>query len=50
MRKKAAKKAVVKPKSRRVSSASGGKRKPLNTSTAKDKEKLIRIWNEDLCE
>ena len=48
MRKKANRKAAAKPKSRKVESGSKGKRK--SPATAKEKEELVRIWNEDLCE
>jgi hypothetical protein len=48
MRKKAKRKAPSKPKSRKVKSGSKGKRKA--PSTEREKEELIRIWNEDLCE
>lgn len=48
MRKKAKRKVPSKPKSRKVKSGSKGKPKAL--STVKEKEELIRIWDEDLCE
>ena len=48
MRKKPKRKLPSKPKSRKVESGSKGK--PKTPSTNKDKEELIRIWNEDLCE
>jgi len=50
MRKKAKRKPSTKPKARKVESGSKGKLKPKIPSTAKDKEELIRIWDEDLCE
>jgi hypothetical protein len=50
MRKKAKRKPSTKPKSRKVESGSRGKPKPQTPSTAKEKEELIRIWDEDLCE
>jgi hypothetical protein len=48
MRKKAKRKAPSKPKSRKVESGLKGKRKP--PFITKEKEELIRIWDEDLCE
>lgn len=50
MRKKAKRKAPSKPKNRKVESGAQGKPKPKTQTTAKDKEELIRIWDEDLCE
>ncbi len=50
MRKIAKSNPLPKPKSRKVESGSRGKSKPQTPSTAKDKEELIRIWDEDLCE
>lgn len=48
MRKKAKRTPASKPKTRKMESSPRGKRKP--PSAAKDKEELIRIWDEDLCE
>lgn len=48
MRKKAKRKAPSKPKIRSVESGPKGKRK--TPSATKEKEELIRIWDEDLCE
>jgi len=48
MRKKSKRKAPSKPKTRKVEPGSKGKPKALTTD--KEKEELIRIWNEDLCE
>jgi len=48
MRKKTKRNPASKPKTRKMESSPRGKRKP--PSTAKDKEELIRIWSEDLCE
>jgi hypothetical protein len=48
MRKKGKRKSISKPKIRKVETGSRGKRKP--PSNTKDKEELIRIWDEDLCE
>jgi ribosome modulation factor len=50
MRKKAKRKPLSRPKSRKVESGSKGKSKPKTPSDAKDKEELIRIWDADLCE
>ena len=50
MRKKAKRKSPSKPKIRKVESGARGKRKSQTSATAKDKEELIRIWDEDLCE
>jgi hypothetical protein len=50
MSKKAKRKLPPKPKIRKVESAPGGKRKPGTSASIKDKEELIRIWDEDLCE
>ena len=48
MRKKPKGKAPSKLKSRKVPSGSRGKRKTPTITI--EKEELIRIWNEDLCE
>lgn len=48
MRKKAKRNPTAKPKTRKVNSALKVNRKP--PATVKDKEELIRIWGEDLCE
>ena len=48
MRKKAKRKTTSKPKPRKAESGPKGKRK--TPVTPKDKEELIRTWNEDLCE
>jgi hypothetical protein len=50
MKKKAKRKPPSKPKIRKVESGAKGKRKPPAASTEKDKEELIQIWDEDLCE
>jgi hypothetical protein len=50
MRKKAKRKPPSKPESHKVESGAKGKSKPQTASTTKDKEELIRIWDEDLCE
>lgn len=50
MRKKAKRKPPSKPKSRKVESGLKGKRKPGTPVSIKEKEELIRIWDEDLCE
>lgn len=50
MRKKAKRKGPPKPKSRKVESGPRGKRKPGTPASLKEKEELIRIWDEDLCE
>ncbi len=50
MRKKAKRKPPSKPESRKVESGAKGKRKSQTPSTANEKEELIRIWDEDLCE
>jgi len=47
-RKKTKRKSPSKPHSRKVESNAKGK--PKSQTTAKDKEELIRIWDEDLCE
>jgi hypothetical protein len=49
-RKKAKRKFPSKPKIRRVGTGSKGKSKSPATSNVKEKEELIRIWDEDLCE
>jgi len=50
MKKKAKRKPPSKPKIRKVESGAKGKSKPESQSSAKDKEELIQIWDEDLCE
>ncbi len=48
MRKKTKRKPPSKPKIRKVESGAKGKRK--TQTSVKEKEELIRIWDEDLCE
>ena len=50
MRKKARIKSPSKPKIRKVESSPKGKLKPRTPSATQNKEELIRIWDEDLCE